>query len=76
MFTGGWRKHYEPQSDVSGSWLVCTPENVREFSAIGYFFARDCQQELKAPVGIITESFGASTAEAWTSREALAADPN
>jgi sialate O-acetylesterase len=75
MFTGGWRSSYEPQSDVSGSWLVCTPENVREFSAIGYFFARDCQQELKVPFGIITESFGASTAEAWTSREALAADP-
>jgi sialate O-acetylesterase len=44
-------------------------------SAIGYLFARDMQKELKVPFGIITEAFGASTAEAWTSREALAADP-
>ena len=75
MFTGGWRTSYEPQSSVSGIWLVCTPENAREFSAIGYLFARDMQKELKVPFGIITESFGASTAEAWTSREALAANP-
>jgi sialate O-acetylesterase len=74
MFTGAWKNSYEPESDVSGTWLVCTPENVKEFSAIGYFFARDMQKELKVPFGIITESFGASTAEAWTSREALAAD--
>ena len=75
MFTGGWKNSYEPQSDVSGSWLVVTPENVKEMSAIGYLFARDMQKELKVPFGIITEAFGASTAEAWTSREALAAEP-
>jgi sialate O-acetylesterase len=63
MFTGGWRSSYEPQSSVSGTWLVCTPENAREFSAIGYLFARDMQKELNVPFGIITESFGASTAD-------------
>ena len=44
-------------------------------SAIGYLFARDMQKELKVPFGIITEAFGASTAEAWTSRDALMANP-
>ena len=44
MFTGGWRTSYDPQSSVSGTWLVCTPESVREFSAIGYLFARDMQR--------------------------------
>jgi sialate O-acetylesterase len=75
MFTGAWKNSSEPQSDVSGTWLVVTPENVKEMSAIGYLFARDMQKELKVPFGIITEAFGASTAEAWTSREALAANP-
>jgi sialate O-acetylesterase len=75
MFTGAWKNSYEPQSEISGTWLVVTPENVREMSAIGYLFARDIQKELKVPFGIITEAFGASTAEAWTSREALSADP-
>ena len=60
---------------ISGSWLVVTPENVKETSAIGYLFARDMQKELKVPFESLTEAFGASTAEAWTSREALAAVP-
>jgi sialate O-acetylesterase len=75
MFTGGWKNSYEPQSDVSGTWLVVHAGKRREMSAIGYLFARDMQKELKVPFGIITEAFGASTAEAWTSREALAANP-
>jgi sialate O-acetylesterase len=48
---------------------------VREFSAIGYFFARDLQKELKIPVGILTLTYGASTAQAWIRREAIAANP-
>jgi sialate O-acetylesterase len=75
MFTGGWKNSYEPQSEISGSWLIVTPENVKEMSAIGYLFARDMQKELKVPFGIVTEAFGASTAEAWISREALDVNP-
>lgn len=75
MFTGEWTKAYEPQARVGGTWKVCTPENVREFSAIGYFFARDLQQALKVPVGIVTLTYGASTAQAWIRREAIAANP-
>lgn len=74
MFTGASTRAYEPQKRVAGIWKICTPENVREFSAIGYFFARDLQKELKVPIGIVTLTFGASTAQAWIRREALAAD--
>jgi sialate O-acetylesterase len=76
MFTGDWARTYEPRSNIPGcAWKVCTPESVREFSAIGYFFARDLQKELKVPVGILTLTYGASTAQAWIRREALAASP-
>ena len=75
MFTGDWARTYDPQDAVGGSWKVCTPETVREFSAIGYFFARDLQKELNVPVGIVTLTYGASTAQAWIRREAIAADP-
>ncbi|MDP9175062.1 MAG: sialate O-acetylesterase [Planctomycetota bacterium] len=75
MFSGHWQRAYEPQSRVDGVWKICTPENVREFSAIGYFFARDLQKKLNVPVGIVTETFGASTAESWVSRQALEAVP-
>ncbi len=74
MFSGTASKAYEPQGRVGGEWQVCSPETVPAFSAVGYFFARELQKEIKAPVGIVTLAFGASTAEAWIRREALAAD--
>ena len=56
------------------SWQVCTPLTVREFSAVGYFFALELYQELGIPVGIINASYGGSQAEAWTPVEYLAAN--
>ena len=75
MFTGQASKAYATQPRVGGEWLVCSPATVPGFSAIGYIFARDLQREIKVPVGILTLSYGASTAEAWIRREALAANP-
>ena len=75
MFTGEAAKAYTPQNRVAGEWKVCSPETAPAFSAVGYFFARDLQKEIKVPIGILTLAFGASTAEAWIQRETLAADP-
>jgi len=74
MFTGTAAKALVPQSRVGGEWQVCTPQTAPAFSAVGYFFARDLQREIQVPVGVVTLAFGASTAEAWMSRETLAAD--
>jgi sialate O-acetylesterase len=74
MFTGQWKKSYEREARIDGSWLVCTPETVREFSAVGYFFARRVQQDLDVPVGIVTLTSGASSAQAWVRREAAQSD--
>jgi sialate O-acetylesterase len=74
MFTVADTKSLTPQTDVKGEWKVCSPETVADFSAIGYLFARDLNQALKEPVGVILSAYGASTAEAWVPREALAAD--
>jgi sialate O-acetylesterase len=64
------------QTSVSGQWKVCTPETVPAFSAVGYFMARKLHQDLDVPVGIINTSYGASTAQAWISKEMLESDPN
>jgi len=74
MFTGTPAKTYEPRESIEGEWLVCSPENVPGFSAVGYFFARNLQKELDVPVGILTLAFGASTAESWIRRETLNSD--
>jgi sialate O-acetylesterase len=77
MFTVEKATAMEPAKDVKGKWEVCTPQVTGHFSAVGYFFARDLHQQLKAPVGVIHTSWGGTVAEAWTSREALsAADPD
>lgn len=75
MFTAQPIRANTPQEKVPGEWRVCSPATVPGFSAIGYFFARDLHRELKVPIGIVTLTFGASTAQAWIRREAIAADP-
>jgi len=75
MFTAEWTMHEAPQLDVAGLWNVCTPETVGDFSAVAYFFGRDLEEKLRVPIGLITCAYGASTAEAWISRESLVPHP-
>ncbi len=65
----------EPLTDLRGKWVVCSPDTVGQFSAVGYFFGRDLHQALKVPVGLIDSSAGGTTAEAWMNRSFLEADP-
>jgi sialate O-acetylesterase len=64
-----------PQENVvTSGWQACTPESVKNFSAIGYYFAREIQQKEKAPIGVIASYWGGTVAESWTSMEALSSD--
>lgn len=49
-----------------GDWETCSPETVREFSAIGYVFARRIHQAGNVPIGVIDASRGGTTVETWT----------
>ena len=49
-----------------GDWDVCSPEIVRELSAIGYVFARRIHMATQVPIGIIDASRGGTTVETWT----------
>ncbi len=57
--------------DLKGKWAVCGPKTSADFSAVGYFFARELHKDLKVPVGMIHSSWGATASEPWTSREGL-----
>ena len=57
--------------DLKGKWALCGPKTSADFSAVGYFFARELQKDLKVPVGMIHTSWGATASEPWTSREGL-----
>lgn len=66
-----------PQDDLEGGeWLFCTPENVREFSSVAYFFGRNLHNELNVPVGLIQAAWGGTTAEAWISARSIQNDPD
>jgi len=61
-----------PLSDYTqGDWKTATPENLENFSAVGFFFAQKLLAENKVPVGIITIPVGGSPAEAWVSESVL-----
>ncbi len=64
-------KSLTPLATVKGQWNVCTPEAVKDFTAVGYFFARDLEKARHVPVGIIHASWGGTPAEAWTSEAGL-----
>jgi sialate O-acetylesterase len=59
-----------------GKWLPCDPASVQEFSAVAYYFGRDLEKALKVPVGLIVNSWGGMPCEAYTSLEALDAEPS
>jgi sialate O-acetylesterase len=65
----------EPDKDRAGEWRVCSPETVADFSALGYFFARDIQRVTKGPIGILNASVGGTPIEAWTSLAAQRREP-
>ncbi len=60
-----------PVDDGEGRWAVCSPETAPDFSAVGFFFARELQPKVKVPIGIIHSAWGGTVVEAWTSAEAL-----
>jgi sialate O-acetylesterase len=64
-----------PLNDVQGHWVVTTPEEAANFSAVGYFFGRELYQHLKVPIGLINSSWGGTPAEAWTTHDGLLSSP-
>ena len=64
-----------PLSEVSGSWQVCSPASVTNFTAVGYFFGRDLHKALGVPVGLLHVSWGGTPAETWTRKEAFETNP-
>ncbi len=66
----------QPQTDLdSGNWLSANPENVLQFSAVAYFFAKEINEKTQVPIGLINTALGGSPVESWMSERALKAFP-
>lgn len=64
-----------PVDDVDARWIVCSPESVREFSAVLYFFGRQMHKDLKTPMGLIHSSWGGTPIASWLSGPSLVGNP-
>lgn len=65
-----------PQNNLLGNWVESTPETMKYFSAIGYFFAKRLREELKnVPIGLISSNWGGTPAEIWMPEEVVNNDP-
>jgi sialate O-acetylesterase len=56
----------EPQERINATWTVCTPETVKGFSGVAYYFGRKLNQELDVPIGLLHSSWGGTRIEPWT----------
>ena len=63
-----------PQNDLNAVWTACTPETMQNFSAIGYFFGRELNQNLEVPIGLINVSWGGTNIEQWISASEIEKD--
>jgi len=63
-----------PQDNCEGSWKVCSPEEMKHFSAVGYFFGKNLQKALNVPIGLINSNWGGTAAEVWTPKEPVEND--
>jgi sialate O-acetylesterase len=75
LFTVPKRDALDPQPDtLPAKWEPCTPDAVKEFSAVAYYFARDLHRKLTVPIGIIESAWPGTVIEEWISPEAARRD--
>ena len=65
-----------PQKDFADvdSWFCCSPDSIKDFSAIAYLFGRELSKKLDVPIGLINVSSRSTTLEAWTPYDVLETD--
>jgi sialate O-acetylesterase len=59
------------ENSKPSEWHVASPEFVANFSATGYYFGRLLNDILHIPIGLISDCYGGSSAEAWMDAEGL-----
>ncbi|WP_194777903.1 sialate O-acetylesterase [Pararhodonellum marinum] len=64
----------DPLNETKGTWNQVSPTTAGDLSGVAYYFARNLQEKLKIPVGLVISSYGGSAIQAWMSKEALAED--
>ncbi len=62
----------KPNEDLSiGKWELADADNLGDFTAVGYFFAKALWQKLHVTIGLVNASWGGSQIEGWISQDAM-----
>lgn len=56
-------------------WHLCTPENIRGFSAVAYYFGLKLHRHLDVPIGLIVRARGGTSIQNWTPKNDALAVP-
>ena len=63
------------QLPVNSGWIVCSPKTVSQFSAVSFYYAKELNQQLDVPIGIIDSSRGGTPIEPYIPRKAFHSHP-
>ncbi|MBP6759164.1 MAG: hypothetical protein KA133_07935, partial [Flavobacterium sp.] len=69
------KNKYNVPDAVTTGWDLAAGEALNNFSAIGYFFAKNLHRKLNVPVGIICSAVNGTQIEPWTPATAYKNDP-
>lgn len=61
-----------PEEELAGgTWETTNPKNAGQFTAVGYYFARELRKHVDVPIGLLNTSWGGSRVEPWMSAGTL-----
>lgn len=69
------RKTLAKPDSIHKSWSLAQDSALKNFSAVGYFFAKELQDKLGIPIGIISSAVSGSAIEPWIAKSALENEP-
>jgi sialate O-acetylesterase len=61
----------KPQLNVKGNWIIASARTVPGFSAVGFYFAREVQKQIKVPIGLLQCAVASTSIRGWSSKGSL-----
>lgn len=69
------RSSANPLRESRAKWQPVTPENIKSFTAVGYFFGLGLYKVLGVPIGLVHSSWGGTRIEPWTTLDGFKSVP-
>jgi hypothetical protein len=60
-----------PAESVDARWKACSPETIRDFSGVAYYFGEKLVGELNVPIGLLQSAWGGTRILPWTPPEGM-----